>query len=493
MTFTSLTASVTNAVQIGEVIFLGRNVINPAYAPTFGVTTKSRNGFAVQISNYDTSFMWRAVAPAGMTATVSTTGLVKVSGVVPGANATVTIQTSRIGFTSGSSTFTGSALNSALVPIFDTPITSTTGFAVAITNYNPAFTWNVLSSAGTATLSGGVITVANVPAATSASITVTTERADFASGTAQISATSTQTGVTPTLTATVPTKNGFTTSISNFVGGYNYQVTSDAGTVTLGNIGAITVSGLNPGASATVTITASRSGYSTTSTTISGVAALGDAYIPVIGAVLSNATGFTASILNYNPAYSWSVSPESAGPTVSILNDEITVTGLALGVSSTVIVTATRIGYAPGTTQFSGVAIAPAVGTLGAQDLSFIVELSTATSTVAPQARIDIPALAASESTQFTVRANSSEVADAGFGSVQIQANGAGAAVTAMNVPIAILLPSVAANGIPSFSADGITWMRIPQLQSLELPAGQEMGYFTNDDGSITILTRRIG
>jgi hypothetical protein len=493
MTFTSLTASVTNAVQIGEVIFLGRSVINPAYAPTFGATTKSRNGYTVQISNYDTSFMWRAVAPTGMTATVSTTGLVKVSGVAPGASATVTVETSRIGFTAGSAAFTGAALNSALVPIFDAPVTSTNGFSIAITNYDPAFTWNVVASAGNTSLSGGVVTVTNVPTATSASVTVTTTKTDYASGTAQISATSTQTGVTPTLAATTPTTSGFTTSISNFVAGYTYQVATDAGTATLGNLGAITVTGLNPGAGATVTVTASRSGYSTTSTTISGVAALGEAYIPVIGAALSNATGFTAKILNFDPLYSWSATLENAGPTVSILNDEITVTGLALGVSSTIIVTATRIGYAPGTTQFSGVAIAPAVGTLGAQDLSFIVELSTATSTVAPQARIDIPALAASKSTQFTVRANSSEVADAGFGSVQIQANGAGAAVTAMNVPIAILLPSVAANGIPSFSADGITWMRIPQLQSLELPAGQEMGYFTNDDGSITILTRRIG
>ena len=62
-----------------------------------------------------------------------------------------------------------------------------------------------------------------------------------------------------------------------------------------------------------------------------------------------------------------------------------------------------------------------------------------------------------------------------------------------MNVPIAILLPPVAANGIPAFSPDGISWSRIPQLERLELPAGQEMGYFANDDGSITILTRRIG
>ena len=493
LTFTSLAATVTNAAQIGEVIFLGRNVINPAHTPTFGVITKSRTGFTIPITNYNTSFMWRATVPAGLTAMISTTGVVKVSGVAPGASATVAIATSRIGFTSGTANFTGSALNSALVPIFDTPVTAASGFTVAVTNYDANYTWNVTSSAGTATLAAGTITVANVPAATSASITVVTSRTDYATGTAQISATSTQTGVTPTLTAATPTANGFTTSISNLVTDYTYQVQSDSGTATLGSAGVITVSGLNPGASAVLTVTALRSGYSTTSTTISGSAALGQAYIPVIGNVVSNATGFTAEIANYDSAYTWSAVAEVAGPTITITGEIITVAGVTLGASATVILTATRTGYAPGTTQFSGVAIAPVVVTLGNQDLSFDVDLSTNDSTVAPRARIDIPALAATQDTQFTVRAGSTELADAGYTAVQIQGTGSGTQVTAVNAPIVIRLPAVASNGIPSFSSDGTVWVRIPVLTTLELPNGQEMGYFAHEDGSITILTRRIG
>jgi hypothetical protein len=183
----------------------------------------------------------------------------------------------------------------------------------------------------------------------------------------------------------------------------------------------------------------------------------------------------------------------SAGPTVAISGEVITVTGVTTGSAANIIVTATRTGYAPGTTEFSGVAIAPVVVSLGNQDLTFTVDLSTNDSTVAPQARIDIPALAASENTEFTVRASATEQADAGYSTIQITANGGATSITSVNAPIVIRLPSVASDGIPSFSPDGISWIRIPQLLTLELPNGQEMGYFLHDDGSVTILTRRIG
>jgi hypothetical protein len=209
--------------------------------------------------------------------------------------------------------------------------------------------------------------------------------------------------------------------------------------------------------------------------------------------VISNAGGFSATIANYDSAYTWSAVPVTTGPTISISGEVITVTGISTGSAANIIVTAERSGYAPGTTEFSGVAIAPVVVSLGNQDLTFTVDLSTNNSTVAPQARIDIPALAASENTEFTVRASATEQADAGYSTVQIAANGGTTSITTVNAPIVIRLPSVASDGIPAFSSDGVTWVRIPQLTSLELSNTQEMGYFLHEDGSVTILTRRIG
>ena len=496
LTFTSLVASVTNAVQIGEVIFTGRDVVNPAYAPTFGSITRSRNGFTVPITNYNNNFMWRASVPAGMTAVISPTGgtaIVRVSGVAAGASATLTVSTSRIGFTSGSANVTGSALEPARVPIFEAPVVAPNGFTVAITNYDPAFTWSINSSAGTATLTGGVVAVTNVPAATSATVTVTTTRIDYATGTAQISATSTQTGVTPTLTAVTSNTTGFTTSISNLATGYTYLVSSDFGTATLGSLGAITVSGLAPGASAVLTVTATRVGYTTTSTTLTGTASLGAALIPTIGPIISTSTGFTSTITNYDAAYNWTAVTETVGASVAISGNKITVTDLAARATAAIVLSASRAGYEPGTTEFSGVAIAPEVRSLGNQDISIIVDLSTAESSVTPQARIDIPALAAAENTQFTVRATASDQSDAGYSAVQIAATGGGSAISQVAAPLVIRFPALAADGVPSFSADGITWVRLALLQMLELPAGQDMGYFVHEDGSITILTRRIG
>ena len=47
--------------------------------------------------------------------------------------------------------------------------------------------------------------------------------------------------------------------------------------------------------------------------------------------------------------------------------------------------------------------------------------------------------------------------------------------------------------GIPVYSPDGLNWVELPLLASPNLPEGQEMGFFRYDDGTIVILTRKIG
>ena len=84
----------------------------PAPAPAFATPTKTSDGFTVQVSNYDANFTWSVSASAG-SATISGTGLITVTGLGAGASATITAQTTRSGYTAGSATVSGSALDAA--------------------------------------------------------------------------------------------------------------------------------------------------------------------------------------------------------------------------------------------------------------------------------------------------------------------------------------------------------------------------------------------
>lgn len=92
-------------------------VVGSALTPTFATATSTNDGFTVQISNYDNAFTWSASVTNGGTATINSSGLVTVTGVAPYTSSTVTINTSRTNYTSGSaSTSKTSALNKPSVP-----------------------------------------------------------------------------------------------------------------------------------------------------------------------------------------------------------------------------------------------------------------------------------------------------------------------------------------------------------------------------------------
>jgi hypothetical protein len=114
---------------------------------------------------------------------------------------------------SGSSSFvtsTSSAVSQVVnlglanTPTFGTTTSNDSGFTVQITNYDGAFTY-----AGTATPSGavvvisntGLVTVSRVGANTSSTATITTTRANYVSGSAQVTANS---NIAPLVTSTPP-------------------------------------------------------------------------------------------------------------------------------------------------------------------------------------------------------------------------------------------------------------------------------------------------
>jgi hypothetical protein len=199
-------------------------------------------------------------------------------------------------------------LYQGLTPTFGTPTATSDGFTVQITNYAAAYTW-----AGTATASGsvsisesGLVTVTGVAAGTPSTATITTTRTGYSGATATVTATSiTGNALTPTFGTPTATADGFTAQITNYDAAYTWapptvSTGSVAVTSTVGSNRLLTVTGLAPGASATITATTTRSGYNNGSATVVGTASTGAALTPTFGTPTITASGFTVQISNYS-------------------------------------------------------------------------------------------------------------------------------------------------------------------------------------------------
>ena len=163
------------------------------------------------------------------------------------------------------------ALSAALTPELGTYTRTATGFTVAITNYNTAFTWaGTATNGGSVSFSGtngnGLATITGVSANTASVATITTARTDYRNGSVtSTSTTSLAAALTPTVSSVTPTFGGFTFNVTNYNSAYTFSLSATSGTATAGTASGnslpITVSGLSSGASATVSISTTRSGY----------------------------------------------------------------------------------------------------------------------------------------------------------------------------------------------------------------------------------------
>jgi hypothetical protein len=163
------------------------------------------------------------------------------------------------------------ALLAALTPALGTYTSTATGFTVAITNYNTAYTWaGTATNGGTVSFSGtngnGLATITGVSPNTASVATITTTRIGYRDGSAvSVSTNSLGAALTPTVSSVTPTFGGFTFNVTNYNSAYTFSLSATSGTATAGTASGnslpITVSGLSSGASATVSISTTRSGY----------------------------------------------------------------------------------------------------------------------------------------------------------------------------------------------------------------------------------------
>ena len=368
---------------------ISSTAINAALVPTFGAATPKSNGFTLQISNYNVGYTWTGTNSLGGTTTISTLGLITVTGINPGTSSTVTITTSRSGYNSGSATSSSitSVTGAALTPAFGSATRTTDGFTVQISNYNASFNWTVRNSrSGTTTISNtGLITVTGLAPGVASTVTVTSTRTGYNTGSATSSSISSMNGVAlvPLFDNATSTADGFTLEISNYDSNYVWSVRNSLNAATtIGNTGLITVTGMAPGTSSTVTVTTTRTGYNTGSATSSSVSSIiGAALTPVFGPATSTADGFTVQINNFDANYTYGKSATASGSVLINGSGFVTVSGVAPSTSSTLTITTTRTGYESGSanvsaTSLRGSALNPTFGSLSRRADGFTVQIS---------------------------------------------------------------------------------------------------------------------
>ena len=270
--------------------------------------------------------------------------------------------------------------HAGLVPIMQEHTTATTNTVViSVTNYDSSFTFTPTVTTSTphnpgvpaVTVTAGTpnglilpITVNNLLASESAVVTVTTARNGFTAASATKTVGATAGGaLVATFGNIVSTSDGFTVNMTNYSSLYSLAITTSAGSVAQGTPSGsnlpLTVSGLTTGQSATVTIVATRAGYTDGTSGVVGNATLGGALTPTLDSASGTTTGFTFNVTNYDPAYQY-VATTNRGSVVSGTpsngNLPFTVSGLNLSQSATVTVTATKAGTAPGSATVSGTA-----------------------------------------------------------------------------------------------------------------------------------------
>jgi hypothetical protein len=232
-----------------------------ARPPTFATPSSTVNGFTVQVSNYDVAYSW-AVSTTEGSATISGSGLVTVTGLAPAQSATVTVSSTRAGYFDGTGTVGGSAMSAALTPTFATPSSTAGGFTVQVNNYDVAYGWAVSTTEGSATINNsGLVIVTGLTPAQSATVTVSSTRTGYADGMGTVSGSAMSAALTPTFATPSSTADGFKVQVSNYDVAYSWAVSTTEGAATISGSGLVSVTGLTPAQSATVTVSSTQTGY----------------------------------------------------------------------------------------------------------------------------------------------------------------------------------------------------------------------------------------
>jgi len=279
---------------------------------------------------------------------------------------------------------TASVVLAALVPTFSSPVKTATGFTVNVTNYNSLYSFAPSITAGTASVTAGIVSGENLPLTitgmspnASATVRVLSSRSGYDQGSATVVGTALKgAALTPTFSTPVKTATGFTVNVKNYSSLYTFTPSITGGTAIVragtasGSTLPLTITGMGANASATVQVLTTRASYDQGSATVVGSASLGAALTPTFSAPVPTASGFTVNVTNFSALYTFTPSIASGGGTVvagapvgSTL--QLTITGVSAGATKVAVAT-TRSDYAAGSSTVSSFAL-PVVSTVTTQ------------------------------------------------------------------------------------------------------------------------------
>ena len=370
-----VTLTTTSSPALTNPARITYNSNSQALNPTFSSPVRTLGGFTVNVTNFNSAFTYAFTTNAGAvtkgTANGSTLPLT-ITKLANTASATLTASTTRTGYMPGSASVTGTALPGApLNATFSSPVRTADGFTVNVTNYDKNYVFTPSITAGRVTagkINGTTIplTVNGLNPGQSATLTMTTTRNTYSNGVTTVASSALLAGLKPTLSTPVQTANGFTVNVTNYDPNYVFTRAFDpAGGTAAISAGAVngatlplTITGLTPGQSRTIVVTATRAGYTTPAGGRASAAALLAALVPTVSVPVKTATGFTVNMTNYAAGYTFTVTT-SAGTVskgnASGKNLPLTVAGLTTPSQGAIItVTVTRAGYATGSATVSG-------------------------------------------------------------------------------------------------------------------------------------------
>jgi hypothetical protein len=328
----------------------------------FGAPTRTLSGYSVDIVHL--------LAGVTYTPSVSVGGVsfdgrtVTVSGLLPGESSDLTVTASDPGYTDAVGLLTSSALGTGTAPILSTPVSTNDGFVVTVLNPDLTGSYTASSDFGIATADGTTITVTGLLAGQQATVAVSALHVGFTNARGTAVGTALRAGADLTTSPSTQTPDGYSFFLVNYDPSFHYVVSTTEGSVAFVD-GTVTVTGLVPGQSATVSMTATQTGARDAAASVAGSPMIAPGTVPILTTPISAAKGFATSIANYSIHSAYTVTTDVGQ--VAQVGAVLTVTGLSPGQSASVTVSAAVVGYTTESTTVLGAALVtakPAVATV---------------------------------------------------------------------------------------------------------------------------------
>ena len=155
-------------------------------------------------------------------------------------------------------------------PTFDNPFSVANGFLVNLTNYNPTYEYQIRTTAGRVKIGQAgekslPLTISGLTPGQSAKVEATIVKASNPALVSEVTGSALFEAFKPSMGKVVPTLNGFRLTITNYDPAFTFTATSNKGTVNMRtpseNSLPFSISDLNPGETAIVSIKIERPGY----------------------------------------------------------------------------------------------------------------------------------------------------------------------------------------------------------------------------------------